>query len=421
MPSSFKAISLSHTHAPIDIRELIYLPEAVCKRLVGQMADLLGIRELMIFSTCNRTEVYYVDETDRSEEIIRILCREKGINDPATYLPYFQVIQEEIQAIHYLFEVSMGLHSSILGDLQIANQIKQAYAWAHEGGRAAAFLHRLMHTIFHTNKRVQQETPYRDGAASVSYAAASMVEELTDHLSQPSVMILGLGEMGADVARNLDLDLFHQVHLYNRTFEKAQTLAEEIGTLAIPLEQLKDRLEDYDVIITALSVEQPYLTEEDFSDSRDSSVIVVDLSLPRAVAKEVESFPYVLLYSIDDIRSRTEATLKRRQEAVQQVGQIITEEVTGFLTWRKELTISPIIHKIKEALEQIRKDELTRYLKKASESEMQLLEEATQNMVNKIVKLPVLQLKAACQRGEQEELADVLLELFDPKGKQVPK
>ncbi len=413
MEIPFKAVSLSHQRAPVEIRELIYLPEPTCKSLLAKLKDLLHIEEALIFSTCNRTEVYYISERDLSDEIIKILCIEKGISSSAQYAHYFQIINQESDAVVYLFEVAMGLQSRVLGDLQIANQVKNAYSWAHEAKMAGTFIHRLMHTIFHTNKRVQQETPYRDGAASASYAATEIAEELTSNLARPSVLVVGLGEMGADVARNLDPDHFTEICLSNRTLSKAEAIAVETGAQVLPFDALTDRLAAFDVVISAVSGDTPLIGRDMLRPSTSGSQFVIDLAVPRSIAADVDNLPHVVRYSIDDIHARTNQVLARRQEAITQVRIIISEEVGEFIEWRRQLSLSPTIHRLKGALEQIRKEELTRFLKHASPEEAELMETVTRSIMNKIIKMPVLQLKAACKRGEEEELIDLIHDLFD--------
>lgn len=377
------------------------------------LKDLLGIEEGMIFSTCNRTEVYYVAEEDRSGTIIDFLCREKGIQVPEAYYPYFWVLDDEAEAVRYLFEVSMGLKSSVLGDLQIPNQVKKAYVMANELNMAGAFLHRLMHTIFHTNKRVHQETPYRDGAASVSYAAAELATELSAPMTAPRVLVIGLGEMGTDVALNLDPGRFGEIHLCNRTPEKAHQLAARTGASVLPFELLYDQLHRYDVVISSVSAPEPILSAAHYEAYPLDTRFIIDLSLPRSAADDLHDLPQVIVYHIDDIRTRTEQVMESRKAAIPQVQAIIEEESNGFLEWRKQLIISPAIHQIKSALERIRQEELNRYRKDRSPEEMQLVETVTQSMLQKILRLPVLQLKKACKRDDQENLVDIIIDLFD--------
>ena len=422
MPITFKAVSLSHHSAPVEIRELIYLPQSSVLSFLGKLQSVLGIQEGLVFSTCNRTEIYYLSEEDLSEKIIKLLCLENQIGQAEKYFPYFKLISEEEEAIRYLFEVSMGLESKVIGDIQISSQIKAAYSSTNEAGMAGAFLHRLLHTIFHANKRVQQETPYRDGAASVSYAAAELAEELTTAFPSSKALVLGLGEMGRDVADNLDPTCFEDVFLCNRTRSKAETMAETIQASVLPIEELTGKARKFDVIISSVSVNSPILTKEHFEAECLQGKFLIDLSVPRSIDRNVEEIPGVILYDIDDIQNKTSRVVARRLQAIPQVKNIIGDEVTGFLSWRKELSLSPTIHKLKEAFDQIRKDEMARYLKQASEKERELVEHITLSMVNKFVKLPVLQLKAACQRGEEENLIGLLNDLFNLESrKEEPK
>ena len=418
MSVKFRAVSLSHLRAPVEIRELIYLQEDTCKSLLGKLKDLLGVKEAMVFSTCNRTEVYYTSEEDLSQDIIKSVCVEKGILETNRFFQYFDVY-EEVEAVPYLFEVSMGLHSSVLGDLQISSQVKQSYIWAHEMDMAGAFLHRLMHTVFHTNKRVQQETPFRDGAASVSYAATELASSLSESFREAKVLVIGLGEMGSDVARNLVGEEFSQVTLINRTHDKAIALANELGFFQLPLSELDSAISSHNIIISSVSGESPLLTEDHFQSSPFHSQFVIDLSVPRSVSAKVDDLEKVVVYAIDDIQNRTSAVVAKREAAIPDVKHIITEEIYSFSDWRRNLSISPTIHRIKEALEQIRKDELGKFMKTASEEESELMEQLTKSMMNKVLKLPDLQLKAACRRGDPEGLKDIINDLFDLESTQL--
>ncbi len=413
MKQPFQSITLSHSHAPVEIREKMHFSEDRCKVIVAKLGEFFGILEALVISTCNRTEIYFISEEDLGDDIIKLLCIENGIHQIEQILPHFIKIKEEEVAVKHLFEVSMGLHSKVLGDLQISHQIKQSYRISHEASMAGAYLHRLMHTIFHANKRVQHETPYRDGAASASYAAAELAVELSEHLLDPKILILGLGEMGRDVARNLDADAFESVFVSNRTISKANEIAFEKGFSVLPLEVLPERISEFDVIVSSLSVDKPYLTSAFFERCRLRSQFIIDLSVPRSVSSAVSELSNVQTYNIDDIFTRTSLTIRRRKSAIAQVEDIIQEEAEGFFNWRSQLTLSPTIRRIKDALEQVRKEELARFLKNATKQEEELLKEVTQSMINKILKMPVLQLKAACRRGNPETLIDVLNELFD--------
>ncbi|SMB81872.1 glutamyl-tRNA reductase [Hymenobacter roseosalivarius DSM 11622] len=411
----FKAVSLSFKKAPLEIRELIALDEAACRRFLHSLHHDLGLSDLLVLSTCNRTEVYYTADHDHSTAIITALGQLKGLPESHAYASYFDVLDTYETAVQHLFEVAMGLDAQVVGDLQISNQVKNAYQWAADADAAGPFLHRLMHTIFFTNKRVQQETSFRDGAASTSYATLELVEELTADVANPCILVVGLGEIGADVCRHLgDSSLFTNVSICNRTRAKAEDIAAECGLRVLDFEGLVTGLKEADVVISSINRDSPFFTT-DMVARLDvlNYKFFIDLSVPRSVEAEVENVPGVLVYNIDAIHSKASAALERRLAAVPQVRAIITESIASLSDWTKEMLVSPTIQKLKNALEQIRQEEMDRYQKKMAPEEAKRMDEITRSLMQKFLKQPVLQLKAACKRGEADQVIDIITELFD--------
>ena len=415
MLQNFKAVTLSYKKAPLDIRELIALDENSCKQFLQTLKDYIQAADLLILSTCNRTEIYYTSDADYSAEIVKLLGVTKGMTNIAQYLDYFTIINSHADAVQHLFEVAMGLDAQVVGDIQISNQVKQAYQWSADNGTAGPFLHRLLHTIFFTNKRVVQETAFRDGAASTSYATIELVEELTADIADPKILVVGLGEIGADVCRNLkESASFTNITITNRTESKARLLADEIQLPVLPFEDIVQGLKEADVIISSIARDSPFFTTEMVKRLNVLSYkFFIDLAVPRSIEAEVENIPGVLVYNIDTIQSKASKALELRLAAVPKVREIIAESIEQFNDWSKEMLVSPTIHKLKNALESIRQEEMARHLKKLSPEESRRVDEITKSMMQKIIKLPVLQLKAACKRGEAETLIDVLNDLFD--------
>ncbi|WP_128548199.1 glutamyl-tRNA reductase [Larkinella soli] len=414
MYDSFKAISLSHKTAPLAVRELIALNEDESKQLLIQLQEFFGASELLVISTCNRTEIYYSASQNLNREIARLLLAGKGITSTEEYLSYFRFFDTQVEAVQHLFEVCIGLHSQVVGDMQIPNQVKQAYQASADLGMAGPFLHRLMHTIFFTNKRVAQETSFRDGAASVSYAAVELIEELVGEGASPSVLVVGLGEIGADVCENLAARKLNRITLCNRTRSKAEALAAKHQFRVADFGNLAEEIRNADVVIASVMVEEPLITTDLLSSLNLLTFkYFIDLSVPRSIEAAIEQVPGVLLYNIDHIRSRADEALNRRLAAIPQVEAIIEQSISDFNDWSKEMIVSPTINKFKNALEQIRKEEIARHLKNLTSEESEKIDKITRSIMQKIIKMPVLQLKAACKRGEADTLIDVLTDLFD--------
>lgn len=414
MQDFFKAVSLSHNNAPLGIRELVALDEEAIGRLLKYFKEFTEASEVLVLSTCNRTEVYYQSSKDLSQDIIKLIGIERGVQDMSSLAPYFNCITDHQEAIRHLFYVSMGLEAQVVGDIQISNQVKRAYQASADMDLAGPFLHRIMHTIFYTNKRVVQETPFRDGAASVSYAATEIVSTLAEEIISPKVLVMGVGEIGADVCRNLAKTPGNQVKITNRTLEKAQELAAECQFEVLPFEQVWEGIAEADVIISSLGSLTPFIQKSQVEQLDIPGIkYFIDLSVPRSIEMEVEQVPGAMVYNIDNIRSKADDALQRRTDAIPHVKQIVEEAIVEFNEWTKEMIVSPTIHKLKNALEQIRQEELARALKSMDEQQTKALDKVTKRMMQKIIKLPVLQLKAACKRGEAETLIDVLNDLFN--------
>jgi glutamyl-tRNA reductase len=411
----FKSVSLSHRTAPLAIREQLALDEEESKGFYVKCKDLFGLNELLIVSTCNRTEFYYTSDRDISTDLIKAFLIEKGLTNTAEYLAYFKQMDETEDSLRHLFEVATGLQSKVVGDLQIPNQIKKAYQQAADSNMAGPYLHRLMHTIFYSNKRVAQETSFRDGAASVSYATVALAEELSQALPNPKVLILGLGEIGLDVCKNMEDKDFAEFTIMNRTIEKAEKIAagKELFRVA-PLSDLWKEIASADIIISSVRTDSPIITQAEIKKLQLLSFkYFIDLSVPRSIEEGIEKINGVLLYNIDTLKERANEALATRLASIPEVRTIIEESIISFNDWSKEMEVSPTINKLKNALEQIRKEELNRHMKGLTKEETEKLEKITAGLVQKIIKQPIIHLKAACKRGDSDKMVDVLNDLFN--------
>ena len=414
MQTRFRVVSLSHKSAPVHIRELISLDEAAIERLLLKLKEFFSVGDALVLSTCNRTEVYYSHESDLSVELIKLIGIERGLTDAISYLDYFQVLNNESEAVTHLFRVSMGLEAQVIGDIQILNQVKRSYQTAADLELAGPFLHRLMHTIFFTNKRVVQETAFRDGAASLSYATIELIESLTQNIFQPRILLIGVGEIGEDVARNMVHLPTAQVKIANRTLAKAEEIGVPLGFEVIAFESCLTAIEEADVVVCSIRMPEPFLTKQLIEGINIPSYkVLIDLSVPRSIETSVEELPGVVLYNVDNIQSKASAALQNRLESIPSVETILEESIDEFGAWQKEMVVSPTIQKLKQALEQIRQEEMSRYLKNADEKEYLLIDKVTKSMMQKILKVPVVQLRAACQRDEAAEMIELITDLFD--------
>ncbi|MEP0366791.1 MAG: glutamyl-tRNA reductase [Cyclobacteriaceae bacterium] len=404
----FKSIGISYKTADIDLREQVTFSESGTRTFIARCKEVLGLNELLVLSTCNRTELYYVADTSLKSELCSLIDIHHNLKIKA--VDHFGENQGE-ETIRHLYEVALGVDSMVLGDIQITNQVKNAYQWSADEGVAGPFLHRLLHSIFYTNKRVVQETELRDGNASTASVSVDIIKQYIAGFVEPTILIMGLGEIGRTVAENLK-GVDATVRVVNRTKSTAETLAGEFGYEVGLFDDVKNEIRSANVVVSAIRAEKPFVKKE-FLGASGTPKLLIDLSVPRSIDDSVEAEGGILLYNVDQLDQKASEALGRRREALPAVKGIIEESIADLQNWTQEMEVSPTIKKLKNALEDIRKEEMARYLSGLGEKEAAILDKATKGIIQKVMKLPVLQLKAACKRGEAETLVEVLNDLFN--------
>ncbi|GAB4240671.1 MAG: glutamyl-tRNA reductase [Ekhidna sp.] len=410
----FKAIGLSYQSTSIEVREKVAFGSEECVDFLLKLKETFGVEEALVVSTCNRTEIYYTSKDEIAEEVIGFVASFKAI--PGNVLKECFQVYNTNEATEHLFRVALGLESQVLGDIQISNQVKRAYQQSADLNLAGPYLHRLMHTIFYANKRVVQETTLQDGTASVASVAVSLIDRFIANIDQPRIALIGLGEIGQNVLENLGNDKA-RITLINRTRAKAEKLAEQRSLEVRDMEELDEVISESDVIISAVAAKTAIIGQDQLR-TETIHKLFIDLSVPRSIDDKIDSIAGVSLYNVDQLSERTEKARSIRKKAIPAVESIIAESMKGLDAWKNEMEVSPTIQRLKKALDEIRKDELARH-SRVSDEERELLEVVTKNMIQKVIKLPVLQLKAACKRGEAETLVGVLNDLFNLEQQEV--
>ncbi|WP_258105724.1 glutamyl-tRNA reductase [Marinoscillum sp. MHG1-6] len=409
--SELKYIGIDYKKADVNVRGLFALNPAERANMYIQLKEYFGLQEALILSTCNRTEVYYVHKKDIGEQIVALLVSIKGLV-ASDYLPYFHLNTDGTEAITHLFRMAIGLESQVLGDIQIFGQVKQAYQEAADADMAEATLHRALHTLFYTHKQVCQETAFKTGAASTSYNAVKILKE-NDIASGASVLVVGAGKIGSDVCKNLTDLGFSNVTVTNRTQQRADSLAKELNLKTTPYKTLYHQLTDYSVIIGAAGSDEPIFKEKLTGDKSNTRFFILDLCAPNSFSDLFIMHHGAQYYNIDRIGSLQEETIMTRSLEVPKVEQIIEATIREWKEWVEEYGQTREIKKFKKTLDEIRQQCLAEYMKKTDEAHHGLIEQVAESLINKIVKIPAVQIKTACQRDRAEELGSILNELFN--------
>ncbi|MFY0598481.1 MAG: glutamyl-tRNA reductase [Cyclobacteriaceae bacterium] len=409
--TELKVVKITHREAEISIREKFSLSKAEREHLYLQLRDVYGIQEALILSTCNRTEVYYVHKHDLGDRIIGLLSFIDLIHHHQ-YNDFFTTISDSTDTLRHLYGVAIGLDSQVLGDIQIFGQVKQAYQESVDMGFASGLIHRAMHTLFRAHKQVCEKTCFKDGAASVSYNAVKLLKDENLAQKNDAILVVGAGKMGADACRHLVKLGYTNIHVTNRSEEKSTTLSEELNISVLPFEQLFEKLGDYSAIISAIGSAKPVFHLET-SSKLTHHLQVVDLCNPRSFSEEFIDNHVSSYFDIDFIGSLTEETLDRRKAETSKVALIIDENLAELSTWVDYQNQTKGIKKFKETLETLRKEAMSEYLRKSDPTQTEMMEDLSRSIIQRIVKLPVLQLKQVCERERVDQLGESLNELFN--------
>ncbi len=415
-------VGLSYKTAPVEVRERFALSQQQQTVLLGQVANLPDITELIILSTCNRTELYAFGNEGAAQVLYHLLGASGSLADDQ-WQPFLYTLVDQA-CIRHLLCVAAGLDSQVIGEPQILGQITQAYQRASAANTAGPVLSTLMQHAIHTGKRVRHETELAKGALSISAVAARHASRIAGSLDRTNVLIVGAGEMAHSAAASLVRRGVGRLVVTSRTLDHAQELAARLGASVVPYEHIADALVEADMLITAASAPEALFDAPSIARllprRQNRPLLIFDIALPRNVAPDVETLPGVQLYNLDNLQAEADAHRAEREGAVPQAQAIVAEEVGAFLEWQASRAIVPIIQQLRDRAETVRQSELerlSRRLPELAEQDRQALDELldsfSQRLVNKLLHNPTQRLKAQSSEGRGELYASVLSDLFD--------
>jgi glutamyl-tRNA reductase len=404
-PFNFCVIGVSHWNAPVEVREQFSLTEQKIRELLSEHKSHRP--SCFILSTCNRTEIYAFG--GHCMELIDYLTQQEP--DKALLFEQYGYVKRNHEAIRHLFAVSAGLDSQILGDFQVMGQIRSAYQIAQEAGTVNAELNRLMMDVFRTSKRIRTETNINVGASSTAYAAVKHIREQFSDLQSRKVLLYGVGKIGKIICSNLTKSIPHQnITVINRTYQRAQEVAESFEIIAQPIEALQEQLDQADIVVVATGAKKPVLTQSSFLEaSLKKEKYLLDLSVPRNIDPGLESIDAFKVVNLDHLSDIKNKDVHVRKQDIPFALQIIHEAFFEYYHWLELRKYAPTIHALKEKLEDFKVQEIERVKKTCSSAELSKIEAVTSNIVTKITKQFVNHLKDNLHNSDQslEALQDI--------------
>lgn len=412
---------VSHSTAPIEVREKLAFRPHEALRELALLRESGIIREGVALSTCNRTEIYAVEQIgDALPHISAMLSRRLGGDATA-----FTYVRRDQNVASHLFAVAAGLDSMILGEAQIHGQVKDA--WEQCRAESGPILNRMFQSALLAASRAREETGIGRGAASVSSAAVQLAKKIFGGLGGRRAMILGAGDV-AEIALECLLNEGVRVAIVaNRTYERAQALAECHGATAMHYDQCWASLKDVDVLLCSTASPVPVVTVARVRDSvaarGDRPLCVLDIAMPRDVEAAVGKLDNVFLYDLDDLRAAAAANLERREEDVPAAQRIIAQEAQKYWDWVAGLAAVPVVRSFREEMDRVRSTELAAALRRLgplSAEQAEMIEHFSKALMNKFLHEPSVRLKAAAANGRGLGVVDAARYLFALEDKAQP-
>ncbi|MFC6860603.1 glutamyl-tRNA reductase [Zunongwangia atlantica] len=376
----FYIIGLSYKKADAEIRGHFSLNEEAKTRLLEQ-AKKEGIDGVLATSTCNRTEVYGF--AAHPFQLIKLLCEHThGTVEEFEKVAY---VYKNKQAISHMFRVGTGLDSQILGDFEIISQLRIAFAQSKKIGLSNAFTERLVNAVIQASKRIKNETEISSGATSVSFASVQYILKNVEDISNKNILLFGTGKIGRNTCENLIKHTQNKhITLINRTKDKAEKIAGKFSLTVKDYADLQAEIRNTDVLIVATGAQNPTISKELIYCKKD--LLILDLSIPKNVAEDVEELDNVRLVHLDHLSQITDETLQRRRKFIPEAEAIIVEVESEFNKWLETRKFAPTIKALKKKLRMMKDAELDFQRKKIADFNDEQAEIVSNRIIQKIMK-----------------------------------
>ncbi|OGO44605.1 MAG: glutamyl-tRNA reductase [Chloroflexi bacterium RBG_16_60_22] len=408
-------VGINHRTAPVAIRE----KAAVRSGKLDDALRLLGSRvpHGVILSTCNRTEVYTISDSDGDTEEASLDFLRNHLEAADTVLFEHTYVRYGQAAVEHLFRTASGLDSMVLGEYEVLGQVRQALEIAEKAGMVSLPLRHVFQSAIRTGRRVRDETGISKNAFSVSSVAVDLASKIVGRLEGCKMLVIGAGEAGRLVAKAARDRGVSRIVIASRTRERAAGLTEMLGGIPISLNDIEEELDTCNIIVTCADaphciLDVPQLVAP-MQRRPGTPLVIIDIAVPRNVAPAVTQIKNVFLYNIDDLSRISDKNCRQRRSEVKEAEDVVAAELAKFTSWWQDFKVRPLIRAMMSKAEEIRRSHLDRTVKKLpplSDEELYSLEMMTRGIIARLLKDPIHVLKA--NGHDNHEYAEMLKELF---------
>ena len=416
-------IGCSYRTASVDLRERLAFSAEEQQQALRELVGIPDVEEALLLSTCNRVEVWAT--TRRPEharkQVVEFLSRSREVPTEELRPTLFQYTERE--ALIHLFRVTASLDAMVVGEAQIAGQVKEAFAAASRAQTLGSSLNRCMHRALGASKRVRTETNIARHPVSVASVAADLAARVFGDLRRSTVLVLGAGEMAELAVRNILSGGAADVRVVNRTHEKAVSLAFSLGASAHKYADMRGQLIQADIVIASTGSEEPVLRRDDLVEvmkqRKQRPLFLVDIAVPRDIERAAGKLPNVYLFDIDDLEQVVAENLKARMREAGPAEEIIRVEVDHFEQWLMAQDAVPVIKELREHFQEVVRAEVAHAVHELGLEEpaqQRVMDQMTAAIVKKLLHMPTVELKSHAARSDGTFLAKAAAHLFHLAG-----
>lgn len=412
-------VGFNYKSTPVEIRERLTFSEDNLDQAMLLLKEQKSILENVIVSTCNRTEIYaVVDQLHTGRYYIKQFLADWFQIDKEEFTSYLR-ISESDGAIEHLLRVSAGLDSMVLGETQILGQVKQFFSTAQNMNTTGTVFNELFKQAITFAKRAHKDTAIGQHAVSVSYAAVELAKKIFGDLEQKHVVILGAGKMGELAAKNLHGSGATKITVVNRTYEKAEALAEKFQANAAHTDRLHELINDADILISSTGSDSVVLTKDVIEPiqkkRKGRPLFLVDIAVPRDLDPEISELNSVFLYDIDDLQGIVDKNLAAREKAAETIEIMLEAEIVAFKEWLQTLGVVPVISALRQKALSIQAEtmkSIERKMPDLTAREKKVLNKHTKSIINQLLKEPVTQAKELAAEENRDESLELFVNIF---------
>ena len=416
-------VGLNHKSAPVEIREKLAFSKSSVPIALSQFSHRFPTTEVVILSTCNRVEIYISDSEGRikDEDVFDFLA-EFHCFEKSKFVEYWYC-HTNSDTVNHLFKVASSLDSMVLGESQIIAQVKEAYLIAKEEECTDKVLNQLFQQALTVAKSIHTNSTIGQGKVSISSVAVEFAKRIFQDFKDKVVFIIGAGEMCELVLKCLCDQGINTVMVTNRSYENAETLANEYGGSAIKYDLLNEYLPKADIVISSTSAPHYVINPEQIKGGikarRGTPMFFIDIAVPRDINPDVGKMNNVYLYNIDDLNSVVTKNIGDRKKEIEECRVVIENKVKHFIVWLEEIKIAPVVAQLRRQFHQVGEEELERLrpkLKNIDASDWDQVVYAVERTINKLLHHPAKVGKQEAKNGGGHKYIEVIKNLFGVKG-----